>query len=449
MGLSAVERHSKTAPLVHVLVINWNGMEHLEACFDTLLADAYPNARFVLIDNASEDDSVAFVRGRYGADPRVEFLECERNLGWSGGNNAGIRRALEHGADYVFLINNDTAVEPGFLEKTVSVAEADAHVGVVAPKMRLFSQPDILNSVGLECSYIGSSWDKGVARQDSPAWDVPCEVIGACGGACLIRASVFEKTGFLPEEFGIYLDDLDLCLRIWNAGFSVVSCPGAVVRHKFSATLGEGLRARHKYYLNTRNRFWMLFRNFPVSKLLCYAPALLVAEARAMGRGGLNGEWWRVGAHVKAWFAAAAYIPRAVGERARRSRHEQAVCRFWHLVRTDRMFCAGALLPVDGWYPDRRIENELFRPMARHAWLDIPAGRLRVVAVNCYPSLGEVELRLRFPGGTEAILSDRHRAEGEYEVTAGRLELEAGHIYMSEDTGDTVDTGGWLRIEFL
>lgn len=449
LEMPTVDAYSNSTPLVHVLVINWNGRAHLEACFDSLLASAYSNARFVLIDNASEDGSVDFVRARFGSDSRVEILECPTNLGWSGGNNAGIRRAIAEGAEYVFLINNDTAVSPDFLERTVAAAQADPRIGVVAPKMVLFDQPDILNSVGLECSYIGSSWDKGVARIDAPAWDVPCEVIGACGGACLIRTAVFDKTGLLPEEFGIYLDDLDLCLRVWNAGYSIVSCPSAVVRHKFSATLGEGTRARYKYYLNTRNRFWMMLRNFPAAKLLRHAPALVLAEARAMGRGALNGEWWKMAAHAKAWAAAAGYIPQAVRERMRRRRQGQGACRFWRLIRTDRMFCPGALLPVDGWYPERRVEGEMVRPMACRAWMEVPSGRLRVVAINCYPSLGTVELRLCLPGGHEMELVVERRVVAEYEVTSGRLEVEGQRIFRAEDTGNAVDAGGWLRIEFL
>ena len=98
-------------PLVYVLVINWNGIEHLAECFDTLLAGTYPNTRFLLIDNASTDTSVAFVRERYGNDPRVEILELPENLGWSRGNNAGIAHAMAASADYIFLLNNDTATD--------------------------------------------------------------------------------------------------------------------------------------------------------------------------------------------------------------------------------------------------------------------------------------------------------------------------------------------------
>ena len=188
-------------PLLHVLVINWNGREHLRDCFDSLTASKYGNARFVLVDNGSTDGSVAFVREHCGHDPRVEFLELSENLGWSGGNNAGIRRAMDAGAAYIFLLNNDTRVSPRAFEKVVALAQATPRVGVVAPKMVLFGQPFLINSVGLLCTPAGTSWDIGAGRLDGPQWNSTKAVIGACGGACLIRAEVFAKTGVLPEEF--------------------------------------------------------------------------------------------------------------------------------------------------------------------------------------------------------------------------------------------------------
>ncbi|MCF6284329.1 MAG: glycosyltransferase family 2 protein, partial [Candidatus Hydrogenedentes bacterium] len=227
-------------PLVHVLVINWNGREHLVDCFDSLLTSSYQNAKFVLVDNGSEDDSIALVEARFGHDARVSILPCTDNIGWSGGNNVGIRYAQEHGADYIFLLNNDTAVAPDCIERLVATMEAHPEYGALAPRMLLFDQPCLLNSVGLEMSVIGAAWDRGIGRADSPAWHEPVPVVGACGGACFLRASVLEQTGLLPEEFEIYLDDLDLCLRIWNAGFSVQTFPDAPVRPQFSAPLGEG-----------------------------------------------------------------------------------------------------------------------------------------------------------------------------------------------------------------
>ncbi len=438
-----------STPLVHVLVINWNGLEHLEACFASLLAGTYANCRFVLVDNASEDTSVAFVRENFGHDSRVEFLQCPTNLGWSGGNNVAMERALEAGADYVFLLNNDTAVAPDAMEKLVEMAEEGPELGAIAPKMVLFDHPEILNSVGLECSLIGASWDKGVGRQDAPRWNRSEAVIGVCGGACLLRSEALHKTGLLPAHFGIYLDDLDLCLRIWNAGYEIWSCPEAVVRHKFSATLGQGRSVRKKYYLNTRNRLYLVFQGFPISKMALVKVAMLVGETRALGRAALEGEFWRIGAHMKAWGAAALYVPQALGERWRRRRQGLGTCRFWHLVRRDRMFCPGVELPEQGWYTEREVAGLRLRPMGKKAWIETGGGRLRVKHANCYPALGATEVRVSAAGDEGMVLSTLGEEECEIQISAGRINFEARHLFDAEDTGELCDLGGWLRLDVL
>jgi len=434
-------------PLVHVLVINWNGREHLSECFETLLASSYPNVRYVLIDNASTDGSVAFVRERYASDPRVEIVECPRNLGWSGGNNVGLRRALEVGADYVFLLNNDTATAPDAIEKLVTAAERNPRIGALAPKMLLYDEPRLLNSVGLACSVIGSSWDIGIGRLDGPQWDEPAPVIGVCGGACFLRADAVRRAGLLPEDFGIYLDDLDLCLRIWNAGYEVRKCAEAVVRHKFGATMEQGKATRRKYYLNTRNRLYVILRNFPLSKCFLVAAAVLTGECRAVGRAILDGEGWRVAAHVRAWLAGAAYVPRACKERAYRRRQGLGRCLFWVLVRTDCLFFGGTEFPKDGWYAARVVKGALVRPISACARLDVGEGRLRVTVMNCYPHLGRAVIDITSEGRLVATLETDGQVEQVLDVARGRVEFAAQRIFSADETGETFDIGGWIGVE--
>ena len=431
-------------PLVYVLVINWNGMQHLQACFDALTASSFPNARFLLIDNASTDGSVAYVRDTYGADPRVEILECAGNLGWAGGNNAGMARALENGADYVFLLNNDTAMAPDAIERLAAAAEADPKVGGLAPKMLMFDQPWLLNSVGLECSLIGSSWDLGIGRLDAPRWNEVKSVIGVCGGAAFYRVEALRKTGLLPEDFEIYLDDLDLSLRIWGAGYEIRTCPGASVRHKFSATMGEGQRARRKYYLNTRNRFRIVTLNFPLVSLLWVIPLFKLGEFRAVARAVLDGEWWRAWAHVKSWCAAIAYGPRALAERYRRRAFEPG--RFWPLVKRGRMFFEGVDFPESGWYAEREIDGRKTRPISDRAQCPVGGGELRVRLTNCYPHLGRASVEVSQNGTVLARLDAHDNEEALLAAEAGTLEFVSRHVFAAEDTGETMDIGGWIAV---
>ena len=434
-------------PLLHVLIINWNGREHLRACFSSLLKNDCGNVEYVLVDNGSEDDSVGFVRETYGSDPRVAVLELERNRGWSGGNNAGIVRALDAGAKYIFLLNNDTWTAPDALRLLVERAEEDPELGALAPKMVMYNNPAIVNSIGLECTLTGASWDRGIGRLDGPAWDAVAAVAGVCGGAFLLRAEAVRRAGLLPEEFTIYLDDLDLCLRIWDAGYRVETCPCAVVRHKFSATLGSGPAARRKYYLNTRNRIWLILRNYPASKLPLTMTVYVIGELRAVGRALLDGEPWRAWAHLRARVAAWLYLPRAFSERARRRRAGLESGRFWPYVRTDRMFCPRIEFPERGWYPERRIQGRWLRPMSRHAFEDIAGGGLRILHANPYPRLGLTEIRVTHEGSQVALLSTRDLSDTVLRLPAGRLEFEALRIFDADSTGETADFGGWIALE--
>ncbi|MGI6460594.1 MAG: glycosyltransferase family 2 protein [Candidatus Hydrogenedentales bacterium] len=232
--------------------------------------------------------------------------------------------------------------------------------------MLLFDAPHLLNSLGIECSITGSSWDLAVGRLDGPRWDTPRKVLGVCGGAMFLRSAALRKAGLLPD-FQIYLDDLDLCLRIWNAGFEIWNCPEAVIRHKFSATMGAGKRLRQKYYLNTRNRMRLLLRNFPLSKLFLAKPKLLLGEAKSVGRGILDGDYWKLWAHAKAWGASLAYYPEAW--RARR-RHGTSA-RFWPQIRQDVLFFPGVELPENGWYAERVVNGDSLRPISQTAWMQL------------------------------------------------------------------------------
>jgi len=427
-------------PRVHVLVINWNGREHLDACFRSLIATPYDNARFVLVDNASADDSVAFVRDAFGDDPRVDILALPENRGWSGGNNAGIQQALDEGADFVFLLNNDTAVAPDCLPRLVEMATSDPSIGALTPKILMYDHPDILNSTGLACSVIGACWDIGLGRLDLPRWNEPRQVIGACGAAALFRCEALRKTGLLPEDFEIYLDDLDLCLRVWQAGYTVWSCPPAVVRHKFSATMGEGERFRRKYFLTVRNRMRLMRRNFPASRLPAVLPALALGEGRAVGRALLDGEPWKAAVHARAWKDGLSY-----GSPGRNGSGE---CKFWPLVQKRPLFFPGAVFPdADGWYPETRHRGVACRPFARRAHYPHTGGRLRIQLLGRYDRLGAATVRIEAAGKPVVRLSEFSTDACVVDAPPGPVTITAERIFDADQTGELMDCGGWMAFE--
>jgi GT2 family glycosyltransferase len=440
-------RGPMSQPLVHILVINWNGMDHLEECYRSLCASQYENVRFVLVDNKSEDESVSFVRDTFGDDPRVSILELPENLGWSGGNNVGFEQALEQGADYAMLLNNDTAMEPGAIEAMVEMMEADAELGCVAPKMLMFDEPEILNSVGLACSVVGACWDIGLGRLDQPKWNTVQKVIGACGGAALFRCETLRKTGLLPTHFGIYLDDLDLCLRTWNAGYRIKSCPAAAFRHKFSATMGTGARLRHKYYLNTRNRGRLMLRNFPLDKLLRHSPAFVAGELRSVGRAMLDGEAWKAAIHLRSdWEGLLEFRKERAPYHAFQGQSD-GEARFWPLIVEKPLFFPGTEFPERGWYAARPVKGHMVRPIARHAVMEAQGGGLRVFHANCYPDLGATEVSVTQNDREIAVLCTLDQASTVLRVEPGSVHFTAKRIFDADDSGERIDIGGWLAVE--
>jgi GT2 family glycosyltransferase len=315
-------------PMVWVIVVNWNGREHLETCLDSLEGQTYAARHVLFVDNGSSDGSVEFVRDRF---PNVEILANVKNLGFCDANNQGLRLAMEAGAPYAVLLNNDTETDLRWLEELVGAAERLPEAGVLASKMLLFDKRDTMNSAGLCCSVIGCGWDRGFGEPDGPKWDEPAQVIGACGGAFFVRTAALARTGLLPR-FGIYLEDLDLSLRMWNAGYTIEYVPTAVVYHKFSATMASKSNRYRRAYLNARNRLQVLMRQFPMKYCWRIWTRLARAEIRAVGRPILDGEWWKARAEICAILAAGLRKPAALVERCRAVASGRGTCRFWHLI---------------------------------------------------------------------------------------------------------------------
>lgn len=196
------------SPLVHILVLNCNGKNHLEYCLPSLLATEYQNYRIVLVDNGSTDGSVEYTRENFS---RVTIVQNDENLGWAGGNNVGIRYALDHGADYIVLQNNDTKVDPRWLSGAVQVCEADPRIGIVGFNM-------------LQEYIQGEDPDEKQFRALSAAWEKleyePADHV--TGAALFARADVFRDVGLIDKAYFAYSEEDDLEKRAVRAGYRMV-----------------------------------------------------------------------------------------------------------------------------------------------------------------------------------------------------------------------------------
>ena len=272
---------------VRVIVLNWNGRKWLDGCLGSLRRQAGCAFEVVVVDNASTDDSVPFVRDRF---PECQVLALGTNVGFSSGNNAGARDAT---APYLVFLNNDTEVEPGWLAALVRAVESDRGIGLVSSQVVYLDSPNVIDSAGdgyLRCG--GGYKHRHGQLVDRQAADR--EVFGACGAAFLIRRELFEQLGGFDEDFFMVYEDVDLSYRARLAGSRVVFASGALVRHAGSASLGR-ISAGAVFY-GQRNLEWTWLKNSPSSILWRSLPSHVVynlAGAVAYARAGLFGPWLR------------------------------------------------------------------------------------------------------------------------------------------------------------
>lgn len=240
-------------PLVVTVILNTNRREDTLACLDSLAVSSYPNHRIIVLDNASSDGSVEAIGAAY---PQVQLIELSENLGYAGNNNVGIKAALELGARWVWVLNEDTIVAPECIGELVAAAEADSRIGIVGPLVYHHNEPDIIQSAG---GRLGGSWEAVHLMQNQPDSGrpgVPSEVDWISGCAILVRREVIEQAGMLDERFFYYWEEVEWCLRARRDGWRIVHVPAARLWHK---GVQRDYRPKPSVaYYNTRNRLLML-----------------------------------------------------------------------------------------------------------------------------------------------------------------------------------------------
>jgi GT2 family glycosyltransferase len=252
-----------------VVVVSWNGRE------DTLAAlESLRGIETVVVDNGSEDGSAEAIAEQH---PEVELVRAGVNLGFAGGNNVGIRRALARGADWVLLVNNDAAVEPGLADALAAAAAARPDAGVLACKV-LFADSDRL---WYACAgfnpYLGRSRHERFGRRDEPGRRR--DTVRATGAAMAVSRRAIGAAGLLDEELFLYAEDLEWCLRIRAAGFAIVYVPEARVRHRVTAASGGAGSATARYY-EARNVLAVVERHRPLPRGLTAVRRALVVGPR-------------------------------------------------------------------------------------------------------------------------------------------------------------------------
>lgn len=270
-------------PRVAIIYLSFHCEPYIEAVASALEKITYPKDRveLVIVDNPHPEfgSSFRFLEEKImplsgNRLPRVTLIANEQNLGFAGGNNVGVKYALDNGFDYVFLHNNDAFVAPNFLDPLVEAMEKDKQIGAAQSLLMLYPEKEMVNSAGNVLHYLGFAYCWGYRRKITDL-SLPAikEIDYASGAALLLRADLLKKYGGLDEDFFLYHEDLEYCYRLKCLGYKIVLVRDSLVYHQY-----EFKRSISKYFWLERNRYAMMLMFFKWKTLFLLAPMGLLAE---------------------------------------------------------------------------------------------------------------------------------------------------------------------------
>jgi len=266
------DKKTNNCPLVSIITVNYD--HPLVTCdlIESLNKITYPNIEIIVIDNKSPKDDPKIIKEKY---PNIILYESHVNWGFAGGNNQGIMRAK---GDFVLLLNNDTIVDPGFMEPLVAKFQSNPNIGVISPKIRFYYDPEIIQYCGFHPinKYTVRNSSVGYREKDQGQFDCDYETAYAHGAAMMVPMEVIKKVGMMSYIFFLYYEEADWSYQIKKAGYLIWYIHNSLVYHKESVSTGK-LSASKLYYLN-RNRLVFMRRNiFGKDFIIALVYQLLVA----------------------------------------------------------------------------------------------------------------------------------------------------------------------------
>jgi GT2 family glycosyltransferase len=253
---------------VAAVVLNWNSWRDTIMCVESLLRSQRAPDRIIICDNGSSDDSaerlLEWTNASTAAVP-VAFIPLPCNLGYAGGNNIGMEYAMRDGADFVWILNNDTVVDCDALGRMMEVAEADRAIGIVGSKLLRFDAPDTIQALGggYIVPILCHDTQLGAGEKTGFAGTAPIELDHLIGASLLVRVDAIRAVGLIDESYFLYREETDWCIRMRRAGWSLYCCPEAVVWHKQSHSIGFK-SPLHDYYA-VRNMLALVRKFYPAS----------------------------------------------------------------------------------------------------------------------------------------------------------------------------------------
>lgn len=249
-----------------VVIPNYNGIKYMEDCLEALYKGTKV-PEVIVVDNGSSDESRKLVREKY---PQAKIISFEKNEGFSAAVNAGIKAAA---TEFVILLNNDTKVEPHFVEALEKAIRKNGDAFSVSAKMLSMKEPDLIDSAGdLYCA-LGWAFSLGKGKEKS-RYGKAAEIFSSCAGAAIYKREFFDKIGYFDENHFAYLEDIDIGYRAKLSGLRNYFAPEAVVYHAGSGSSGSRYN-EFKVKLSSRNSIYLIYKNMPLLQVILNLPFLV------------------------------------------------------------------------------------------------------------------------------------------------------------------------------
>ena len=255
---------------ISVIISNYNGEKWLQGCLDSLYIQTYKNFEIILVDNDSEDDSCELVKKNY---PEVIVIQNKEDLGFSGGNNVGLKRAK---GEYILLLSNDTVADKNYLRNFIKAFDEIPNLGVAQSKIVLMSNPDKLDSCGAFWTDSTFLYHYGVGKDQSlPRYNKSFPVFSVKGASMLIKKDLVDKIGLFDDDFWCYYEETDFCHRVWLAGYECWYYPKALIHHAVGGTTTTFFKSDYIQFHSNKNKIRSFLKNFELINLLYILPVFL------------------------------------------------------------------------------------------------------------------------------------------------------------------------------
>lgn len=288
-------------PLVSIISVNFNQTAVTGAFLESIQHLRYPNIEVILVDNGSAEPPGDWVAEHF---PDVRYLETGKNLGFSGGNNVGLRAAR---GEFFLLVNNDTELTPDLVDRLLEHFQSDPTIGMVCPLIRYFDEPKPIQFAGYTPMHPITARNRTIGQNsiDQGQYTVPMETAFAHGAAMFTSRAVVDRAGLMPELYFLYYEELDWSAAILRAGFRLSVEPRAVIFHKESVSVGRAsplktyYMSRNRVLFMRRNAAWWSWILFLVYWMLVVAPVHSLRYWRSGQRDHLRAFWRAMAWHLQ------------------------------------------------------------------------------------------------------------------------------------------------------